>query len=277
MSRLLQISDTHFGTERPPVVEALVALARAQSPDVLVLSGDITQRAYRRQFRAASRFVRRLGIGSTLVLPGNHDIPLFDPVARLLRPYANHQRYFGPSLEPVLDRDGLLVIGVNTTRPWRHKDGAVSEAQIARVAARLHRARPEQLRIVVTHQPAHVFRDRDAHNLLHGHDTAVRAWAEAGADLVMGGHIHLPYVRPLRERHPDLARDLWCVQAGTAISSRVRREASNSVNLVHYDPSTRPLACRVERWDFPETGGHFECRETTTIRLDRNVAAADVR
>ena len=78
MSVVLQVSDTHFGTEQPVVVEALVQLVHAQRPDLVVLSGDITQRARRRQFRAASVFVERLAVPKTLVLPGNHDMPFFN-------------------------------------------------------------------------------------------------------------------------------------------------------------------------------------------------------
>lgn len=267
MSLLLQISDPHFGTERAAVAAALQALAWQQRPDVLLLSGDITQRARRSQFAAARQFVDSLRIPQRLVLPGNHDIPLFDLPTRLLCPYGHHRRAFGDELEPVLDTATLLAIGVNTTRPRRHKDGEVSAAQIARVADRLRGARREQLRVVVTHQPVHVYREQDAHNLLHNREAAVRAWAAAGADLVLGGHIHLPYVRPLREHYADLHRELWCVQAGTALSSRTRWEAPNSVNLIRH----RGGECRVERWDYRDGAG-FEAHSETVILLDRPAA-----
>lgn len=268
MSVLLQVSDTHFGTEQSAVVAALQVLVREQAPAVLLLSGDITQRARRAEFAAARRFVEQLAIPRVLALPGNHDIPLFNLYARLRHPYANYQRSFGPELEPVLDVDGMLVIGVNTTRAARHKDGEVSAAQIAAVAQRLHSARPEQLRIVVTHQPVHVYRARDTVNLLHGHEAAVRAWATAGADLILGGHIHLPYVRPLRERYADLSRDLWCVQAGTAVSSRIRAEAPNSVNLIRVDAASPRSQCRIERWDYRADTGFARVNETR-IEPDR--------
>lgn len=100
MTLLLQISDTHFGTERPQVVAALLRLVDVLPPDLVVLSGDITQRARKRQFAAARAFIDTFGATPTLVVPGNHDIPLFDPLARLFYPYANHQRAFGADLEP---------------------------------------------------------------------------------------------------------------------------------------------------------------------------------
>ena len=268
MSLLLQVSDTHFGTEQAAVVAALQTLVREQAPDVLLLSGDITQRARRAEFAAARRFVDALAIPRVLALPGNHDIPLFNLYARLRHPYANYQRCFGTELAPVLDTDDVLVIGVNTSRAARHKDGAVSTAQIENVAERLRRATPSQLRIVVTHQPVHVYRESDAVNLLHGHEAAVRAWALAGADLILGGHIHLPYVRPLRERYVDLGRELWCVQAGTAVSSRIRAEAPNSVNLIRVDTAAPRSQCQVERWDYRVDAGFAPVHETR-IEVDR--------
>src|SRR5690606_30970075 len=153
-----------------PVVDALLAFAQDLRPDAIVLSGDITQRARGAQFDAARRFVDALPPAPRLVLPGNHDIPLFNLPARLFAPYRGHRRVFGRELEPSIETDALLVLGVNTTRPWRHTDGEVSTRQIERVAQRLQRAAPSQLRIVVTHQPVDVPNQRDAHNLLHGRE-----------------------------------------------------------------------------------------------------------
>jgi 3',5'-cyclic AMP phosphodiesterase CpdA len=269
MSLLLQVSDTHFGTEQPWVVEALLAMVREQPPDVVVLSGDITQRARRSQFRAARTFVDRLAAPATLVLPGNHDIPLFNVFARIFYPYGNHQRAFGPDLEPTFESADLLVTTVNTTRPSRHKHGEVSLAQIQRVANRLRRATGQQLRIVVTHQPVHVTRTKEEKNLLRGHGEAVREWARAGADLVLGGHIHLPYVRPLRERFHDLPRGVWIVNAGTAVSTRVRYDAGNSINLIRYAGADKLRQCAVERWDYNLSVNSFEPVERTEISLDQ--------
>ena len=114
MCVLLRISDTHFGTEQPQVVEALVALAAQQRPAVVVLSGNITQRARPAQFRAAKLFVDRLG-APVRTIPGNHHIALFDLWARLTRPYARYAKMFGADLEPVHSSPDLLVVGVNTT------------------------------------------------------------------------------------------------------------------------------------------------------------------
>lgn len=249
MSVLLQISDPHFGTEQPLVMEALLSLAQAEQPEVIVWSGDITQRARRAQFEAARRFADRLPSPHRLVIPGNHDIPLFNLPARLLWPYANFQRAFGRTLEPCLSTPNWLVIGVNTTRPWRHKNGEVSNRQIDRVAARLREATPGQVRVVVVHQPVCVTLDKDDENLLRGAPEALSRWGAAGVDLILGGHIHLPYVVEQAGGVAVGRRPFWVVQAGTALSTRVRGGQANSVNLIR-QPAQPGQAVSIERWDF---------------------------
>jgi len=264
LSVLLQISDTHFGTEQGAVVEALGTLAHQQRPDVVVLSGDITQRARRAQFRAARSFVDCLG-APVLAVPGNHDIPLFDLWARLRSPYGRYSAAFGTDLEPVYRSSEFLVVCVNTTRPWQHKDGEVSAMQIDRVARLVEQADPAQLRVVVVHQPIAVTRPEDEPNRLRGHEAALQTWAEAGADLVIGGHIHLPYVMPLH----GLARPLWVVQAGTAVSSRVRDGVPNSVNLLRWGADAAPGCCRIEQWDFKAYDRTFRLAKVTELRPGR--------
>lgn len=263
MSPIVQISDPHFGTERPDVVAALHEAIVSLSPRLVILSGDLTQRARRSQFAAARRFVDAYA-HPTLVIPGNHDVPLFNLVARALNPFGNYQRAFGRDLEPVFEDDDVLAIGVNTVRPGRHKNGEVSDAQIERVCTRLRCAGGNQLRIVVTHQPVHVIREKDIANLLINHERAVAAWAEAGADLVLGGHIHLPYVRPLGVEGQDLARPLWSVQAGTAVSKRIREGMSNSFHVIRRE---RGDTCVVEQWDYDEAARRFGTGNSTSIPL----------
>ena len=269
MTKLLQISDMHFGTEQSDVTSALLALSLEKTPDVLVVSGDITQRATSEQFSKARAFCDRLQVAQMICLPGNHDIPLHNLWARLVSPYAAYQRSFGHDLEPELQTDSLCIATVNTTRWWRHKNGEVSSAQIARVCEQLSRAKPQQLRVVVVHQPVHVLRPQDEHDRLRGWQPAVLAWAAAGADIVMGGHIHLPYVCELSATVKGLKRRMWCVQAGTATSNRTRRETSNSVNLLEFSSAADGLNCSVERWDYQKSVGRFVLAHTSVLNLQR--------
>lgn len=269
MTVLLQISDPHFGTEQAPVMAALERLAREQAPDVLLLSGDITQRATAVQFQAARTFVDRLGIATRLAVPGNHDIPLFNLAERLFAPYARYEREFGADLEPAFESDDVLILALNTTRRYRHTDGEVSPAQIERVAQRMQRARERQLRIVVVHQPVAVSRPVDEKNLLHGRDEAVRRWAGAGVDLIIGGHIHLPFIVALHERFPGLPRQIWAVQAGTALSTRVRAGAGNSVNVLRCGAGVAAGRCTVEQWNYVAVRQGFERAVVSDLALDR--------
>ena len=273
ITSLLQISDTHFGTEQPAVVAALEAHVREHGADLLVLSGDITQRARGSQFAAAQAFVQRLkgyGIPNSLVIPGNHDLPLFNVLSRFLAPYDQYQAHFGEDLEPSFENDQLLVIGLNTTHPKRHKDGLVTHEQVEAVTQRLLKSDPRKLRLVVAHQPFGSLVLSDLQNLQHGALAALTRWADAGLDIVMGGHIHLPYVLPLRKQYPSLSREIWIVQAGTALSSRVRGSAPNSFNRLDLD-SRAGKQVAMERWDYhgDEADGQFVLGER--LALDWNI------
>jgi 3',5'-cyclic AMP phosphodiesterase CpdA len=269
LSLLLQWSDPHFGTEEPLVRDALLRLAHDLRPDVAVLSGDITQRARPSQFAAARAFCDELRVPRVLALPGNHDIPLLDVFARVFNPYGRYRRAFGDNLEPEHESDDLLVVGVNTTRPRRHKDGEVSAEQIDRVARRLASARRGQLRVVVTHQPACVTREEDEKDRLHGGHEAVHAWSEAGADLVLGGHIHLPYLTDLCARVEGIPRAMFCLQAGTAMSNRLRHGTPNSVTAVSWSAPAQgePRTCEVRRWDYDVADDRFECTHEHMLQL----------
>ena len=269
MSVILHISDTHFGTEQGPVVTAVQELVREQKPDAVILSGDITQRARTAQFAAARRFCDSLEVRHLLTLPGNHDIPLYNVAARLFSPYGQYMDCFGRDLEPEIELPDVLIVGVNTTRPARHKDGEVSRKQIERVVQRLKQRPPGQLRIVVTHQPACVMRPEDEKDRLHGGEEAVQAWSRAGADLVLGGHIHLPYVSDVCARATGAPRAMYCIQAGTAVSHRVRHGTPNSLNVVRWEAPAAGAArvCKVERWDYDLADGRFEMTHPYELQL----------
>ena len=193
-----------------------------------------------------------------LAIPGNHDIPLWHLPLRLLGPYTRYRAAFGDDLEPSIETDDLLLLCVNTTRWWRHQDGELSARQIERVALRLQHARPGQRRVVVVHQPLAVTRPEDHKNRLHGHALALQRWGAAGVDLILGGHIHLPFVLPLPSGG-------WAVQAGTAVSARVRGAAGHSINLISIDASAAERAT-VQRWNFDAVQQAFVQREVHRLR-----------
>lgn len=263
MTRILHLSDLHFGTEDVEVMQALLQLGTELKPSLYLLSGDITQRARRSQFAAADAFVRQLD-APLLAVPGNHDLPLFNLAARLLNPYGNYRRVFGQQLAPELATPELLVIGVNSTRPARHKDGQVSPTQIEHVTQRLQQATAQQLRVVMLHHPVRAVEESDVSNLLIGREQAVPDWVDAGMDLLLAGHIHLPYQVALQGSRTE--RRAWAIQAGTGISRRVRGAISNSINVLDYQPG-EPRRCQVTRWDYAHAQGCFIEVEKTVLPL----------
>ncbi len=267
MRRVLHLSDLHFGTEQLPVVDALLALIHRLRPDAVLIGGDITQRARTSQFRRAAEFVRLLGCPA-LCVPGNHDIPLYNLWGRFLNPYGQYRRWMGDDLEPVWQNPFFMVVGVNTTHPRRHKNGVVSKQQIAQVSSTLAAATPGQVRIVMAHHPVRAVVPSDHANLLIGRDQAVPAWLDAGADIILGGHIHLPYQLPV-QGSPPRQRSGWVVQAGTAVSHRLRGNVPNSVNLIGRSHDTTPCyTCVAERWDFDQQQ-RFELVHRQTLALTR--------
>ncbi|MDO5289271.1 MAG: metallophosphoesterase [Pseudomonadota bacterium] len=278
---ILHLTDLHFGTERPEVAQALLALAAQCRPGLIVLSGDITQRARARQFVRARAFVQQLCAASgadaardVLAVAGNHDVPLGNLALRLFDPYGPYLRHFaghfghgtGSALAPVIGREGVCLIGVNTTRAWRHKHGQVSAAQVDEVAARLRAAPAHALKLVVTHQPLHVLEADDTKDLARGHRAALARWAQAGADLLLAGHIHQAFVAPVP------GGPMWAVQSGTAVSRRTRQGVPNSVHVIAYQGLPAGQRAVVQRWDFVAEGaqaGRFAPVARTVIAQAR--------
>lgn len=246
MGVLMHLSDLHFGAHDPRVCAAVHALARRLDVALVVVSGDLTQRATARQFDAAHHFIAGLPALRTLVLPGNHDLPLFAWWERLGHAYRRYARWWGDDLEPVCDAGGFFVVGVNTTRPWRHQRGSLSRAQIDAVAQRLATAPRDRWRIVVTHHPLVARHAGDAEHRPHRAAEAVTRWRDAGAALLLSGHAHEPGLS-------EVLPGLWTAHAGTAVSVRLRAQAPNSLITLEDRGGRRCLT----RWDFDPAGEAF--------------------
>lgn len=219
-----------------------------------MLCGDITQRARRAQFRAARAFIDSLAL-PVLALPGNHDLPLFDLPARLLAPYAEYRRHICSDLSPWWLGEEVAVVGVNSTRLLRHKHGVISPQVVEAVARRLGRFSAATFRVVALHHPLEIVDKADRRNRVRGADAALAAWTAAGADLFLGGHIHLPYCVPVG---PESSRAV-ALQAGTAVSTRRRGGRPNSYHLVRFDGSAG-RSIEVEQLDYMGAEGFRACR-----------------
>ena len=274
MRRLAHLSDLHFGRVDPAAVEGLLRSLVDARPDLVVVSGDLTQSARTGEFRAARAFLDRLP-APTFAVPGNHDLPQWDPVERLVRPYDRYRRFIAQELEPVWSDAELAIVGVKSPRrlprDLNRAAGRVSERQLERVLARLDAMPPELARVVVVHHPLLLpevpRRPLPAHAFTRGAGRALAAFARHRVRLVLSGHLHLSYSRrhdrPASEGPPTVAlpeaeaaeikapmlptpSGPLIVQAATATSTRLRDEP-NAYNLITIDGDR--IGVEVHAWD----------------------------
>ncbi len=239
MRTIAHISDIHFGRIDRAIAEAVVADIAQQHPSLVIISGDLTQRARAGQYREAAAFLARLP-RPQLVVPGNHDIPLFDVFSRFFAPLRNYRKIITDDLFPVYRDDELLVMGINTARPFTFslngfwKDGRISERQVEAIKRLASDAAEGAIKIVVTHHPFIPPPDEHRKTIIHGANAALEQMAECGIDLCLAGHLHTGYSGDVRTYHEGVSRAIISVQAGTATSTRRRRDP-NGYNLVTTD------------------------------------------
>ena len=247
---VVHLSDTHFGRHDDAAVDALRRCLGQLSVELVIVSGDITQRAHVSQFKKAKRFFNSLPSTELICIPGNHDIPLFNLAARFFWPFYNYQKYLHRNLQPVYTSEKLWAVCLNTVLPSQHVSGRVSERQVEWVSQQLRSAPDSAIKAVVGHHPFAAVLQSDSKNIISGANYALEQWSRAGLDLVLGGHIHFPFIAPLNHHVGGLQGDPWIVQTGTATSTRVRNNAPNSfMNLQVGDEHSDVY---IQRWDYSD-------------------------
>ena len=234
MRTIAHLSDLHFGAAVPHIVEALTEAVATIAPDVTAVSGDLTQRARRNQFRHARSFLDTLP-GPRVVVPGNHDVPLYNVLARFGDPLWAFRRHITPVRHPSFQDEQIAVVGADTTRSFTISDGGLRPRDVQRVSSFLEGAPASAIRIVVCHHPFDRPRTRSGRWTWPAPDAeAVNTLVARGADIFLTGHLHVTYVGHSAVRYQIAGRSAIVVEAGTATSHRMRGEV-NSFNVLRVE------------------------------------------
>ncbi len=247
MRTLVHLSDLHFGRTDPALIEPLIATVAQAAPDVVVVSGDLTQRARAAEFRQARDFLARLP-APRIVVPGNHDVPLYRVWERFLSPLGKYRRLVQDDLEPSFIDAEIAVIGVNTARSLNFKAGRINEEQMKSIHARLDPLPQSVVKIVVTHHPFDLPDEPGNDQLVGRAGQAMDVFAQCGVDLLLAGHFHTSQAGETSARYEIAGYAALVVQAGTATSTRGRGE-QNSFNVLRVEHDRVVVERRVWQVD----------------------------
>ena len=249
MRTLVHLSDLHFGRVDPRTLAPLLVAVAAAAPDLVIISGDFTQRARAQEFKDAARFLAQLPQPQLLV-PGNHDVPLYDLMRRWLAPLRRYRRYITDDLAPFYGDEEIAVLGINTARALTFKNGRINRAQLALITERFANCDARVAKIVVTHHPfdtpEQLPGSRPAHSVVGRAHLAITGLLQSRVDIILSGHLHRSHIGQTDQRYPTEGRSALLIQAGTATSTRQRGDA-NSFNIIRIARPEADVAFMV--WD----------------------------
>jgi 3',5'-cyclic AMP phosphodiesterase CpdA len=256
MRTIAHLSDLHFGRVDVDLLAPLAAYIDAAKADVLVVSGDLTQRAKPEEFIAARNFLDTFN-APKIIVPGNHDVPLYDVVRRFASPLKRYQRYITADMEPFFADDEIAVLGVNSARSLTFKGGRVNAQQLDAVRARFRPLERRLVKILVAHHPFDLPADMEADDLVGRADEAMQVFAGCGVDVLLGGHMHTSEAITTGARHKQGSYSALAIQAGTATSTRQRGEV-NSFNLLRVESDR----VEVDTVQWVAQDGRFQLSDT---------------
>ncbi len=225
--KIAHLSDVHFGRiAHPDVVDAIIDDVNGAAADLVVVSGDFTQRARTRQYRAAATMLASFDV-PWLVVPGNHDVyPWWRPVSRLVNPLRRYRRWITANLTPSFVKPGLAVLGINSAFGWTVKGGRIVESQRAAMRAFFGGAQEGAFRVLVVHHHLTQLDALGRHDLARQAKDTLNCAAEMNVDLILCGHLHVSHTSHV-EVVPN-GHGLVVATAGTATSDRGRKKFRNT-------------------------------------------------
>jgi 3',5'-cyclic AMP phosphodiesterase CpdA len=233
MRTIVHLSDLHFGRTDGALLTPLASVITELRPDLIAVSGDLTQRARTAEFQAARAFLDRLP-KPQIIVPGNHDVPLHNVYSRFIGPLTKYLRYVTDDLEPFYADDEIAVLGINTARSLTFKRGRINSKQIDHAKERLCSLDLKIIKVIVTHHPFDLPDGRAANQRLGRAGLAMEMLWACRCDLLLAGHLHVGDAGSVAMHAVGGSHDAIVVQAGTATSTRGRGEL-NSFNAIHVD------------------------------------------
>lgn len=266
MRRIFHISDVHFGPPHlPRLARGVLEFIDQHRPDLVVVSGDLTQRAKPEQFREARAFVDQIPV-PTLVVPGNHDVPMYRVWERVFSPYGAYRRHFSPELEPLYRDDELLVVGINTAFNWTIKDGRIPLSRLLEVGELCASVPESVLKVVVAHHHLIPPPNFGTQRVLGNAYEAIDLFSSAGVDLILSGHLHQAYIGNSEEFYPKGRPPVVILHSGTTTSNRGRggEKEKNTCNWIRADTQSMVVchfAWQKELDRFAEQSRHWYPRQ----------------
>lgn len=269
MRTIFHISDVHFGPPHlPRVSQGVLEHIERNRPSLVVLSGDLTQRARPEQFREARAFVDAIPV-PVVVVPGNHDVPLWRVWQRIFNPYGCYKQHFSPEMEPIHQDDEMLVVGVNTAFGWTIKDGRITMRRLLELADLFERTPESIFKVVVAHHHLIPPPNFGTQRVLGNAFEAIDIFSSVGVDLILSGHLHQAYIGNSEEFYPKGRPPVVILHSGTTTSNRGRggERERNTCNWIRVDNES--MIVSHLRWHreldrFAEHSRHWYPRQERT-------------
>lgn len=241
MLNVLHLSDLHFGPPYvPPVGEAVLRQSHELEPDAIVVSGDFTQRAKPEQFAQAREFLDRLPDVPRVLVPGNHDVPLYRVFERFFKPRELYRKYISEDLNHVVRLPGAVIVALDSTSPRRAiSNGRIHKDQLDFCERAFSNAPPDAVKMVVSHHHFAPAPDYERDQTMPKAQRAMDRFVQLGVEMILGGHLHRAYVGNSLDVYPGQDRDrgIIIIQSGTSTSrrGRAREREKNSFNMLRLD------------------------------------------
>lgn len=229
MRKIVHCSDLHFGRNDEVLVNLMIKKINQSKPDLVVVSGDLTERATEKQFKKAKAFLDKIPF-KKLVIPGNHDVPLYNIYYRFLKPFVRYKKYISQDLGPKYEDDEIIVQGINTARSFAFTRGKIRETSIAEIAEHFEDS-PNKFKILVTHHPFILVPDFPVRDFLRRRKFFFKKIKNYLPDLILSGHYHYSYTGQIKRKYLPKGKKVAVSLTGSSFSTRTRKQI-NSYNII---------------------------------------------